>query len=80
MKIKQLLATFSVGAALTAIGADEMTRIIGYNVLIGFNRAERIEETASWLREKKPDVVLFQGENGQWNKKICCIIIKVKSV
>ena len=26
------------------------------------------------------DVVLFQGENGQWNKKICCIIIKVKSV
>ena len=60
MKIKQLLATFSVGAALTAIGADEMTRIIGYNVLIGFNRAERIEETASWLREKKPDVVLFQ--------------------
>ena len=60
MKIRQLLTVLCAGVALSAPAADELTRVIGYNVLIGFNRAERIEETASWLREKKPDVVLFQ--------------------
>ena len=60
MKISQLLAALCAGAALSVSAAEGITRVIGYNVLIGFNRAERIEETAAWLREKNPDVVLFQ--------------------
>ena len=60
MKFKRLLVALGAGIALAAPAADELTRVIGYNVLIGFNRAERIEETANWLRSRKPDVILFQ--------------------
>ena len=60
MKFKRLLVALGAGIALAPPAADELTRVIGYNVLIGFNRAERIEETANWLRSRKPDVILFQ--------------------
>ena len=63
MKFKRLLMALGAGIALAAPAADELTRVIGYNVLIGFNRAERIEETANWLRGKKTDVILFQWDH-----------------
>ena len=76
MKFKRLLVALGAGIALAAPAADELTRVIGYNVLIGFNRAERIEETANWLRSRKPDVILFQeiarqsSESFAWQAKL----------
>ena len=65
MKFKRLLVALGAGIALAAPAADELTRVIGYNVLIGFNRAERIEETANWLRSRKPDVICFRKSPGR---------------
>ncbi len=60
MKFMQRTAAVLFAAAAFTAPAAEETTVIGYNVLIGFNRAERIEETAGWLREQNPDVILFQ--------------------
>lgn len=59
MNLIRLSAILAVAGTLLSVAAEE-TKVIGYNVLIGFNRASRIEETASWLREENPDVILFQ--------------------
>ena len=40
--------------------ADEPTRILAYNVEIGFNNASRLLETAEWIRSYDPEVILFQ--------------------
>lgn len=59
MNLKRLSVMLAaVGALFSAVAED--TKVIGYNVLIGFNRASRIEETARWLKEENPDVILFQ--------------------
>lgn len=54
---------------LAALHADDReTKIIGYNILLGFNRAARIEVGAAYLAREKPDVVLFQEvarQNGE---------------
>lgn len=59
MKHRLLITLFALLATALSAAAEE-TKVIGYNVLIGFNRASRIEETARWIREQNPDVVLFQ--------------------
>ena len=59
MKRLKICAAALLAAGIFSAGAEETT-VIGYNVLIGFNRAERIEEAAGWLREQNPDVILFQ--------------------
>ncbi len=43
-----------------AAGAEELTKIISYNTLLTFNRAQRVEEAASYLRDQKADIILFQ--------------------
>ncbi|MBR6058333.1 MAG: carbohydrate binding domain-containing protein [Victivallales bacterium] len=40
--------------------ADESTRILAYNVEIGFNNASKLLETAEWIRSYDPEVILFQ--------------------
>ena len=40
--------------------ADEPTRILAYNVEIGFNNAAKLMETAEWIRSYDPEVILFQ--------------------
>jgi exodeoxyribonuclease-3 len=40
--------------------ADEPTRILAYNVEIGFNNASKLLETAEWIRSYDPEVILFQ--------------------
>ena len=40
--------------------ADEPTRILAYNVEIGFNNAAKLLETAEWIRSYDPEVILFQ--------------------
>ncbi len=59
MKLKLFAALLAAVGFLAEAPAEE-TKVIGYNVLIGFNRASRIEETARWLKEENPDVILFQ--------------------
>lgn len=59
MKWKSLPLVLAVAGTLFSAAAEE-TKVIAFNVLIGFNHAGRIEETAGWLREENPDVILFQ--------------------
>lgn len=59
MKWKSLPLVLAVAGTLFSVAAEE-TKVIAFNVLIGFNHADRIEETAGWLREENPDVILFQ--------------------
>ena len=59
MKWKCLPLLLAVAGTLFSAAAEE-TKVIAFNVLIGFNHADRIEETAGWLREENPDVILFQ--------------------
>lgn len=59
MKWKCLPLVLAIAGTLLSAAAEE-TKVIAFNVLIGFNHADRIEETAGWLREENPDVILFQ--------------------
>ena len=50
-----------------AAGAEELTKIISYNTLLTFNRAQRVEEAASYLRDQKADIILFQEISRLWS-------------
>ena len=70
MTIKRMtaaLAALLLGVSLLH-AEDRETKVIGYNILLGFNRAARIEVGAAYLRRENPDVVLFQEvarQNGE---------------
>lgn len=58
MSLKQFGAVIALGTVL--LGGAAETKVIGYNILLGFNRTAKIEEGAAWLRGQNPDVVLLQ--------------------
>lgn len=57
---QRLMLVWAAVAAVALTAAAEETKVIGYNILLGFARAERIAEGVSYLRRENPDVVLFQ--------------------
>lgn len=55
-----LLLAALPGAAAEPAQAPKPLKVIGYNVLIGFNHGAKLKETAEWLTRQDPDVILFQ--------------------
>lgn len=54
-----MLSAFLLPLLLAA--AEEGTdTVLGFNVLVGFNYASKLAETAAYIRGKDPEVVLFQ--------------------